>query len=180
MTDPRSGRCPDDGYCHGSSIDAGSEPCAPGACYRVRHAGPLSGVYPYDRWPDAVKRAHGVVMPRLSAEQLRLAMVALWPDREVVWFAGSDALPEEEREQLSRVALAIADAEDRGRVERGAVVDAIDEALLPVLARAFTDADLLPSSTLRLTERAAEHLARLGLAALRSVVPARKDAPRDS
>lgn len=48
----REERCPDGGYCHGSRLDAGSPPCAEDACYRVLHAGPLSGVYPEDRWPD--------------------------------------------------------------------------------------------------------------------------------
>lgn len=49
--DEREGRCPDGGYCHGSTVAAGSAPCPEGSCYRVRHAGPLSGVYPGDRWP---------------------------------------------------------------------------------------------------------------------------------
>lgn len=46
----RENRCPDGGYCHGDALNAGSPPCV-GACYRVLHAGPLSGVYPGDRWP---------------------------------------------------------------------------------------------------------------------------------
>lgn len=60
MTGP-AGRCPDGGYCHGSSLDAGSEPCAPGDhCYRVATSGPLPGVFPGDRWPHAVLAANGV------------------------------------------------------------------------------------------------------------------------
>lgn len=47
IRDPRAGRCPDGGHCH--SVD----PCEPGACYRVKVAGPLSGVHPGDRWPAA-------------------------------------------------------------------------------------------------------------------------------
>jgi hypothetical protein len=53
----RSERCPDGGYCHGQTFAAGSEPCPPGACFRVRNAGPLSGVFPGDRWPDVVTDA---------------------------------------------------------------------------------------------------------------------------
>ena len=48
----RSERCPDGGYCHGSEMWVGSTPCAGGDCYRVRVSGPLSGVYPGDRWPE--------------------------------------------------------------------------------------------------------------------------------
>jgi hypothetical protein len=63
---------------------------------------------------------------RPSVEQLRLALVALWPDRPVVYFteAGGKGLgpgpvlTDEERNLLTRTALAIADAEDRGR-QRG-------------------------------------------------------------
>jgi hypothetical protein len=51
----RTERCPDGGYCHGSTFAAGSPPCSPGDCFRVRHAAPLSGVYPGDRWPDEVR-----------------------------------------------------------------------------------------------------------------------------
>lgn len=64
-------RCPDDGVCHGSTIAVGSEPCAPGECYRVRVAGPLSGVYPGDRWPDEVRAANGVERPRAVRELFR-------------------------------------------------------------------------------------------------------------
>ena len=53
---PRDERCPDRGYCHGSTFVIGSEPCEPGECFRVRHAGPLSGVFPGDRWPDEVRQ----------------------------------------------------------------------------------------------------------------------------
>lgn len=56
----REGRCPDGGYCHGSNLAAGSEPCPEGGCLRVRTSGPLSGVYPGDRWPAEVRRANGV------------------------------------------------------------------------------------------------------------------------
>ncbi|EMY33571.1 hypothetical protein D477_014256 [Arthrobacter crystallopoietes BAB-32] len=38
-------RCPDDGACHHNCV---------GGCFRVRACGPLSGVYPGDRWPAAV------------------------------------------------------------------------------------------------------------------------------
>lgn len=56
MTADRAGRCPDGGYCHGRTLAAGSPPCDPEACFRVAHAGPLSGVYPGDRWPDTLTR----------------------------------------------------------------------------------------------------------------------------
>lgn len=48
----RKGRCPDGGYCHGSSLAAGPEPCSPGRCLRVITSGPLSNVFPGDRWPE--------------------------------------------------------------------------------------------------------------------------------
>ena len=48
----RDSRCPDGGYCHGSTLAAGSEPCPPGRCLRVRTSGPLSGVFPGDVWPE--------------------------------------------------------------------------------------------------------------------------------
>lgn len=52
----REGRCPDGGYCHGSTLAAGSSPCEPGHCYRVRTSGPLSGVFPGNRWPPEVTK----------------------------------------------------------------------------------------------------------------------------
>lgn len=71
----RSERCPDGGYCHGSALAAGSSPCPPDGCYRVLHAGPLSGVFPGDRWPDlTVARALRVQAdaqaPRVTPEDL--------------------------------------------------------------------------------------------------------------
>ncbi|GAA1281742.1 hypothetical protein [Saccharothrix xinjiangensis] len=42
-------RCPDDGRCHhGCNV----------GCFRVAAAGPLSGVFPGDRWPDQVRAEH--------------------------------------------------------------------------------------------------------------------------
>lgn len=41
--------CPDGGACH--------HECAPGACFRVHSAGPLSGTYPGDEWPPEVVSA---------------------------------------------------------------------------------------------------------------------------
>lgn len=48
-----TGTCPDAGTCHHA--------CAPGTrCWRVDHAGPLSGVYPGDDWPaDMAPRRPG-------------------------------------------------------------------------------------------------------------------------
>jgi hypothetical protein len=43
-------QCPDGGTCH--------HRCADGGCFRVETCGPLSGVYPGDRWPEAVVAAH--------------------------------------------------------------------------------------------------------------------------
>jgi hypothetical protein len=43
------GRCPDGATCHHG--------CSRG-CFRVRYAGPLTGVYPGDDWPDEIKAAH--------------------------------------------------------------------------------------------------------------------------
>lgn len=46
----REGRCPDGGTCH--------HQCAARAlCFRVTECGPLSGVYPGDRWPADVRQA---------------------------------------------------------------------------------------------------------------------------
>jgi hypothetical protein len=42
---PRS--CPDDGTCHHA--------CDAGPCFRVRACGPLSGVFPDNRWPQEVR-----------------------------------------------------------------------------------------------------------------------------
>jgi hypothetical protein len=42
-------KCPDDGVCHHG--------CAPGPCFRVKMAGPLSGAYPDDDWPQDVRQA---------------------------------------------------------------------------------------------------------------------------
>ena len=39
-------RCPDGGVCH--------HLCQGADCFRVRYAGPLSGVYPDDAWPAEV------------------------------------------------------------------------------------------------------------------------------
>jgi hypothetical protein len=76
------------------------------------------------------------------------------------------------------IARAIADAEQRGREERGAVVDAIGEALVPDLVRAFAGLDLMPGSTLRLTDRAAERFARFAVDTLLAAVPG-GGSPRD-
>lgn len=52
----RSGRCPDDGYCHDL------EPCDPlAACARVGSSGPLSGVFSGDTWPSEIVEAHRIV-----------------------------------------------------------------------------------------------------------------------
>lgn len=44
--------CPDEGTCH--------HDCATG-CFRVTTCGPLSGVYPNDRWPEEIVHAHAEV-----------------------------------------------------------------------------------------------------------------------
>jgi len=43
--------CPDGGVCH--------HRCESSACFRVRVAGPLSGVYPGNVWPNGVRAKHG-------------------------------------------------------------------------------------------------------------------------
>jgi len=43
-------KCPDDGACH--------HECPPLRCWRVRGCGPLSDVYPDNRWPDEVRAIH--------------------------------------------------------------------------------------------------------------------------
>ncbi len=44
------GACPDGGTCH--------HDCGPGTCFRVHFAGPLSGIYPADTWPDSVRAGY--------------------------------------------------------------------------------------------------------------------------
>lgn len=46
----RTGRCPDKGTCHHQCRAASR-------CSRVIDCGPLSGVYPGDRWPEDVRKA---------------------------------------------------------------------------------------------------------------------------
>lgn len=46
--DPKR-ECPDEGFCHHG--------CTVG-CWRVANAGPLSGVYPDNEWPDEVQDTH--------------------------------------------------------------------------------------------------------------------------
>jgi hypothetical protein len=41
--------CPDGGTCH--------HECGRGGCFRIDWAGPLSGVYPGDVWPEEVREA---------------------------------------------------------------------------------------------------------------------------
>jgi hypothetical protein len=50
----RAGRCPDGGYCHGSNLEVGSGVCKPGRCFRVTTGGPLSNVFPGNKWPAKV------------------------------------------------------------------------------------------------------------------------------
>lgn len=44
-------RCPDGGKCHHA--------CDPDVCFRVASCGPLSGVYPRDTWPKAIRLDFG-------------------------------------------------------------------------------------------------------------------------
>lgn len=46
----RDERCPDKGRCHHQCPSAR-------LCFRVTECGPLSGVYPGDRWPEDVREA---------------------------------------------------------------------------------------------------------------------------
>lgn len=48
--DSRDERCPDGGYCH--------HDCPELRCFRVRCCGPLSNVFPEDRWPLVIKQIH--------------------------------------------------------------------------------------------------------------------------
>lgn len=56
------GLCPDSGTCHHG--------CEGGPCARVQIAGPLSGVFPNDEWPEFVKAAHRESLPEPSPEAL--------------------------------------------------------------------------------------------------------------
>lgn len=49
MSDVRR-QCPDGGTCHHDCKRDNH------GCFRVKHCGPLSGVYPNDRWPEEVKK----------------------------------------------------------------------------------------------------------------------------
>lgn len=51
MSDHKAGGCPDGGVCH--------HWCADGPCFRVGSCGPLSGVFPGDQWPTALRAAGG-------------------------------------------------------------------------------------------------------------------------
>lgn len=62
--DPRPG-CPDGGTCH---HECPPTPTGPRPCFRVRMAGPLSGVYPLNVWPEAVRREHGATVIHLAGE----------------------------------------------------------------------------------------------------------------
>ena len=72
----REGRCPDRGYCHGSQLGVASTICAPGTCLRVHTSGPLSGVFPGDRWPDEVLAANGVITTEATPLRKAIAMAA--------------------------------------------------------------------------------------------------------
>jgi len=52
----RAMTCPDGGTCHHECV-AYSE--GGDGCFRVARCGPLTGVYPDDRWPDEVRDDHG-------------------------------------------------------------------------------------------------------------------------
>lgn len=72
----REARCPDRGYCHGSTLATGSPPCDPGTCFRVHTSGPLSNVFPGDRWPDEVLAANGVITTEGTPLRKAIAMAA--------------------------------------------------------------------------------------------------------
>lgn len=51
--------CPDGGRCwHTCPLVEGGPEGKGAPCWRVTHSGPLSGVFPDDRWPDDVKAEH--------------------------------------------------------------------------------------------------------------------------
>lgn len=54
-------KCPDGGTCHHDCGDV---------CWRVRTCGPLSGVFPGDRWPDDVEAAHKAGDGRVRVEDI--------------------------------------------------------------------------------------------------------------
>ncbi len=62
--------CPDGGHCHHN--------CDPAACFRVRHASPLPGVFPGDRWPAEAGESNGGVDP-FAADPRSDPMPATWP-----------------------------------------------------------------------------------------------------
>jgi hypothetical protein len=47
--------CPDGGYCH----HVCGQPGHTEGCFRVIFAGPLSGAYPDNKWPDKVRKENG-------------------------------------------------------------------------------------------------------------------------
>jgi hypothetical protein len=80
--------CPDGGTCH--HVCAISE-----RCWRVRNAGPLSGVYPDDEWPP--NRAGAVLSLASLTPDQQAALAQLCRDLEARFGAGTtptDALDE--------------------------------------------------------------------------------------
>lgn len=65
----RRATCPDGGACHHSCALSREVtiPQQSSACWRVRNAGPLSGMFEGDRWPRAVKAKHGIVVGDVEA-----------------------------------------------------------------------------------------------------------------
>lgn len=54
--------CPDGARCHHGCVRW---------CWRVLHAGPLSGAYPGDRWPLRVLQAHEVARTTEELAEMR-------------------------------------------------------------------------------------------------------------
>lgn len=116
----RSGRCPDGGYCHGQTLAAGSEPCPEGSCFRVRNAGPLSGVFPGDRWPDDVRAANGVQRPIKATDRERQVVTKLAHGRTYPWIADELHISATTVRQCVRTTI-----RRNGFADRQALVDAI-------------------------------------------------------
>lgn len=83
--------CPDKGTCHHN--------CGDGACFRVLHAGPLSGRYEGDVWPQEIRARHGQLMHDAAIPPFTLDASGL-P-------AATDALRQETRQDGKPIAPAI-------------------------------------------------------------------------
>lgn len=118
FADGGSDACPDGGTCHHACGHA---------CFRVRTSGPLSGVYPGDRWPFEVRAADVEPEPQTAG-----AYVPRPHELRARAIAGSIALGMPDAQAEAEVDAALADARAREAEAPLADSDAV-EALAEIL-----------------------------------------------